>query len=195
MEFDIKNWANLSDEDRQVIIIKIAYEYDLGFKLSYNMPSGHETDNGYYSKEDNMFYFNYMLMKDDNTLATIYNLFYEIRKVMQIMNIDSTPIIQKSLNYTFMYDGSVYRNDGDIQEVYLDGERKYLKQVYISAPNTYDANKYAYNKVYEYVKDDEALVQELDDIYDYWKPTFEFFSEDELEATYTEIFKEIDSKF
>ena len=131
MEFDIKNWANLSDEDRQVIIIKIAYEYDLGFKLSYNMPSGHETDNGYYSKEDNMFYFNYMLMKDDNTLATIYNLFYEIRKVMQIMNIDSTPIIQKSLNYTFMYDGSVYRNDGDIQEVYLDGERKYLKQVYI----------------------------------------------------------------
>ena len=32
MKEEIKNWKELSSEDRQVIIIKLTYEIDFGFK-------------------------------------------------------------------------------------------------------------------------------------------------------------------
>ena len=44
MKEEIKNWKELSSEDRQVIIIKLTYEFNFGFKLSYHMPLGHEAD-------------------------------------------------------------------------------------------------------------------------------------------------------
>lgn len=194
MELDIKKWKELSSEDRQVIIIKLTYEFNFGFKLSYHMPGGHEADYSYYDENTNIFSFNYDLIKDDDTLNALFVLFSEIRKYMQLKNIDSTPLVQKSLNYEFLYDGTVYtRIDGALIEVNLEGERKYLKQLYICAPNTYDYNKFAYDKVLSYIGEDSSLKEELDQIYAYWKPTWEFFDEKDMEKEYEEVFQTIDN--
>lgn len=194
MELDIKKWKELSSEDRQVIIIKLTYEFNFGFKLSYHMPGGHEADYSYYDENTNIFSFNYDLIKDDDTLNALFVLFSEIRKYMQLKNIDSTPLVQKSLNYDFLYDGTVYtRIDGALIEVNLEGERKYLKQLYICAPNTYDYNKFAYDKVLSYIGEDSSLKEELDQIYAYWKPTWEFFDENDMEKEYEEVFQTIDN--
>lgn len=194
MKEEIKNWKELSSEDRQVIIIKLTYEFDFGFKLSYHMPLGHESDYSYYDENTNIFSFNYDLIKDDDTLNALFVLFVEIRKFMQLKNIDSSSLVQRSLNYEFLYDGTVYtRIDGALIEVNLEGERKYLKQLYICAPNTYDYNKFAYDKILSYIGEDETLKAELDQIYDYWKPTWEFFKEEDMERVYLEVFETIDN--
>ena len=113
---------------------------------------------------------------------------------MQLKNIDSSSLVQRSLNYEFLYDGTVYtRIDGALIEVNLEGERKYLKQLYICAPNTYDYNKFAYDKILSYIGEDETLKAELDQIYDYWKPTWEFFKEEDMERVYLEVFETIDN--
>ena len=84
MKEEIKNWKELSSEDRQVIIIKLTYEFNFGFKLSYHMPLGHEADYSYYDENTNIFSFNYDLIKDDDTLNALFVLFVEIRKFMQL---------------------------------------------------------------------------------------------------------------
>ncbi|MGN1295404.1 MAG: hypothetical protein ACI4U5_03255 [Bacilli bacterium] len=194
MESSIKKWKELSSEDRQVIIIKLTYEFNFGFKLSYHMPAGHEADYSYYDESTNIFSFNYDLIKDDDTLNALFVLFTEIRKYMQLKNIDSSALVQRSLNYEFLYDGTVYtRIDGALIEVNLEGERKYLKQLYICAPNTYDYNKFAYDKILSYIGDDSVLIDELNQIYSYWKPTWEFFGEKDMEKEYNEVFETIDN--
>ena len=153
--------------------------------LSYTMPCGYETAYGTFDLNLQTIFINKNLLKDKEEFEQAFYLFHELRHALQYTNPQSfNNIINESLSYIIMYDGTCYKKIGDKYYKYkINGDEEFLKNLYISQPYEMDANKYAYKKVCEVV----GFSKELEQLYHRWIPKRRISNE-----TYRLIYKEID---
>lgn len=160
-------------------------ENKLSLSLSYAMPCGYETAFGTFDSNSLTVFINKNLLNDREEFEQAFYLFHELRHALQYTNPQSfNNIINESLSYIIMYDGTCYKKVGDKYYKYkINGDEEFLKNLYISQPYEMDANKYAYKKVCEVI----GFSKELEQLYHRWIPKRKIPNE-----TYRLIYKEID---
>ena len=160
-------------------------ENKLSLSLSYTMPCGYETAFGTFDLNLQTIFINKNLLKDKEEFEQAFYLFHELRHAVQYINPQSfNDIINESLSYIIMYDGTCYKQVGDKYYKYkIDGDEEFLKNLYVNQPYEVDAKEYAYKKVCEVMR----FSKELEHLYHRWIPKRKISNE-----TYRLIYKEID---
>ena len=160
-------------------------ENKLSLSLSYTMPCGYETAFGTFDLNLRTIFINKNLLKDKEEFEQAFYLFHELRHALQYINPQLfNNIINESLSYIIMYDGTCYKQVGDKYYKYkINGDEEFLKNLYSSQPYEMDANEYAYKKVSEVM----GFSKELEKLYRSWIPKHRISNE-----TYRLIYKEID---
>ena len=160
-------------------------ENKLSLSLSYTMPRGYETAFGTFDSNSLTVFINKNLLKDREEFEQAFYLFHELRHALQYTNPQSfNNIINESLSYIIMYDGTCYKQVGDKYYKYkINGDEEFLKNLYINQPYEMDANEFAYKKVCEVM----GFSKELEQLYRSWIPERRISNE-----TYRLIYKEID---
>ena len=160
-------------------------ENKLSLSLSYAIPCGYETAYGTFDLNLQTIFINKNLLKDKEEFEQAFYLFHELRHAVQYINSKSfNDIINESLSYIIMYDGTCYKQVGDKYYKYkINGDEEFLKDLYVSQPYEVDANEYAYKKVSEVM----GFSKELEKLYRSWIPKHRISNE-----TYRLIYKEID---
>ena len=160
-------------------------EYGLSLSLSFAMPAGYETAFGTFDSNSLTVFINKNLLKDREEFEQVFYLFHELRHALQYTNPQSfNNIINESLSYIIMYDGTCYKKVGDKYYKYkINGDEEFLKNLYINQPYEMDANEFAYKKVCEVM----GFSKELEYLYHRWIPKSRISNE-----TYRLIYKEID---
>lgn len=164
---------------------KYCKENGLSLLLSFTMPDGYETAFGTFDLNSLTVFINKNLLKDREEFEQAFYLFHELRHALQYTNPQSfNNIINESLSYIIMYDGTCYKKVGDKYYKYkIKGDEEFLKNLYISQPYEMDANEFAYKKVCEVM----GFSKELEYLYHRWIPKSRISNE-----TYRLIYKEID---
>ena len=164
---------------------KYCKEYGLSLSLSFVMPDGYETAYGTFDLNLQTIFINKNLLKDKEEFEQAFYLFHELRHAVQYINPQSfNDIINESLSYIIMYDGTCYKQVGDKYYKYkIDGDEEFLKNLYLSQPYEMDANEYAYKKVSEVM----GFSKELEQLYQSWIPKCQISNK-----KYRLIYKEID---
>ena len=164
---------------------KYCKENGLSLSLSFTMPAGYETAFGTFDSNSLTVFINKNLLKDREEFEQAFYLFHELRHALQYTNPQSfNNIINESLSYIIMYDGTCYKRVGDKYYNYkINGDEEFLKNLYISQPYEMDANEYAYKKVCKVM----GFSKELEHLYHRWIPKSRISNE-----TYRLIYKEID---
>ena len=160
-------------------------ENKLSLSLSYTMPCGYETAFGTFDLNLRTIFINKNLLKDKEEFEQAFYLFHELRHALQYINPQLfNNMINDSLSYIIMYDGTCYKQVGDKYYKYkINGDEEFLKDLYVSQPYEVDANEYAYKKVSEVM----GFSKELEKLYRSWIPKHRISNE-----TYRLIYKEID---
>ena len=160
-------------------------ENKLSLSLSYTMPCGYETAFGTFDLNLQTIFINKNLLKDKEEYEQAFYLFHELRHALQYSNPQSfNNIINESLSYIIMYDGTCYKQVGDKYYKYkINGDEEFLKNLYVSQPYEMDANEYAYKKASEVM----GFSKELEQLYHRWMPKSRVPNE-----IYRLIYKEID---
>ncbi|MBF1100298.1 MAG: hypothetical protein HXL49_09035 [Solobacterium sp.] len=164
---------------------KYCKENGLSLSLSFTMPDGYETAFGTFDSNSLTVFINKNLLNDREEFGQAFYLFHELRHALQYINPKSfNNIINESLSYIIMYDGTCYKKVGDKYYKYkINGDEEFLKNLYISQPYEMDANEFAYKKVCEVM----GFSKELEQLYHRWIPKSRISNE-----TYRLIYKEID---
>ena len=160
-------------------------ENKLSLSLSYAMPCGYETAFGTFDLNLRTIFINKNLLKDKEEFEQAFYLFHELRHALQYTNPQLfNNIINESLSYIIMYDGTCYKQVGDKYYKYkINGDEEFLKNLYSSQPYEMDANEYAYKKVSEVM----GFSKDLEQLFHSWVPKRRISNE-----TYRLIYKEID---
>lgn len=167
---------------------KYCKENGLSLLLSFAMPAGYETAFGTFDSNSLTVFINKNLLKDREEFEQAFYLFHELRHALQYINPQSfNNMINDSLSYIIMYDGTCYKQVGDKYYKYkINGDEEFLKNLYVSQPYEMDANKYAYKKVSEVM----GFSKELEQLYHSWIPKRRISNE-----TFRSIYKEIDNGY
>ena len=157
----------------------------LSLSLSYTMPCGYETAFGTFDSNSLTVFINKNLLKDKEEFEQAFYLFHELRHAWQYTNPQLfNNIINESLSYIIMYDGTCYKKVGDKYYKYkINGDEEFLKNLYISQSYEMNVNEFAYKKVCEVM----GFSKELEYLYHRWIPKSRILNE-----TYRLIYKEID---
>ena len=157
----------------------------LSLSLSYTMPCGYETAFGTFDSNSLAVFINKNLLKDKEEFEQAFYLFHELRHALQYTNPQLfSNVINESLSYIIMYDGTYYKKVGDKYYKYkINGDEEFLKNLYVNQPYEVDANEYVYKKVCEVM----GFSKELEHLYHRWIPKRKISNE-----TYRLIYKEID---
>ena len=160
-------------------------ENKLSLSLSYIMPCGYETAFGTFDSNSLTVFINKNLLNDREEFEQAFYLFHELRHALQYTNPQSfNNVINESLSYIIMYDGTCYKKVRDKYYKYkINGDEEFLKNLYVNQPYEVDANEYAYKKVCEVM----GFSKELEHLYHRWIPKSRISNE-----TYRLIYKEID---
>ena len=169
------------------LVADFCYENHLSTHFSTDMPEGYETANGTFDITKNTLFFNTAMLAEAPDYEMLFYLFHELRHVLQYVKPEQfSPIIQKSLSYVLMYDGTCYKLiNGDWAECRLDGTEDYLTRAYLGQPYELDANQFAYERVNAILGPSE----ELDKLHAFWTPEVKL-----SDAEYRKIYHEIDMK-
>ena len=169
------------------LVADFCYENHLSTHFSTDMPEGYETANGTFDITKNTLFFNTAMLAESPDYEMLFYLFHELRHVLQYVKPEQfSPIIQKSLSYVLMYDGTCYKLiNGDWAECRLDGTEDYLTRAYLGQPYELDANQFAYERVNAILGPSE----ELDKLHAFWTPEVKL-----SDAEYRKIYHEIDMK-
>ena len=93
---------------------KYCKENGLSLLLSFTMPDGYETAFGTFDLNSLTVFINKNLLKDREEFEQAFYLFHELRHALQYTNPQSfNNIINESLSYIIMYDGTCYKKVGD----------------------------------------------------------------------------------
>ena len=155
-------------------------------KLSFIMPKGYEDAFGTYNILNDTLFLN---LNNYNKERILFTFFHELRHCEQYQFSNKFNLkIQTSLNYVILYNGECYKLLGNKwKKSKLKIKRIDFLEIYKNLPYELDANKYAYKKVKEILKND---CKELEIIYKNSLPIkiIDF-------KILKEFFKEIDIKF
>ena len=169
------------------IVSSYCRENGLQIRFSAEMPEGYETANGTFDITKNTLFFNAKMLAGAPDFEKLFYLFHELRHVLQYTRPEQfPPILQRSLNYVLLYDGTCYKMvQGDWVECRIQGADDDLADAYLGQPYEMDANNYAYKKV----KAICGVSPELDKLYSFWMPKNPLSEEE-----YRKIYAEIDEK-
>ena len=169
------------------LVADFCYENHLSTHFSTDMPEGYETANGTFDITKNTLFFNTAMLAEAPDYEMLFYLFHELRHVLQYVKPEQfSSIIQESLSYVLMYDGTCYKLiNGDWAECRLEGTEEYLTKTYLGQPYELDANQFAYERVQKMLGPSE----ELDRLYVFWTPEAKL-----SDAGYRKIYHEIDMK-
>lgn len=169
------------------LVADFCYENHLSTHFSTDMPEGYETANGTFDITKNTLFFNTAMLAEAPDYEMLFYLFHELRHVLQYVKPEQfSPIIQESLSYVLMYDGTCYKLiNGDWAECRLEGTEEYLTKAYLGQPYELDANQFAYERVKKMLGPSE----ELDKLHAFWTPEAKL-----SDAEYRKIYHEIDKK-
>ena len=167
------------------LIDEFCEKNQLCIHFSTDMPEGYETANGTFDVTKNTLYFNTAMLSEVSDYETLFYLFHELRHVVQYVKPEQfDSLLQKSLSYVLMYDGTCYKLiDGEWAECRIEETENYLSNAYMGQPYELDANQFAYENVREIL----GPSQELDKLYEFWLP-----KEKLSDAEYQNIYHEID---
>ena len=92
---------------------KYCKENGLSLSLSFTMPDGYETAFGTFDSNSLTVFINKNLLNDREEFGQAFYLFHELRHALQYINPKSfNNIINESLSYIIMYDGTCYKKVG-----------------------------------------------------------------------------------
>lgn len=173
------------------IINDFSSKNHISFNLSTHMPKGYEEANGTFDIKKKTLFFNTSMLAEAPDYEVLFYLFHELRHVLQYMKPEQfTPLIQKSLSYVLMFDGTCYKLlNGDWSECRLEGTDNYLSNAYLGQPYELDANKFAYEQA-KYIL---GSSENLDKLYSFWTPEIKL-SDSEYEEIYEKIENKISNK-
>ncbi len=169
------------------LVTDFCQENHLSIHFSTDMPEGYETANGTFDITKNTLFFNTTMLSDAPDYEMLFYLLHELRHVLQYVKPEQfSPIIQESLSYVLMYDGTCYKLiNGEWAECRLDGTEDDLSNAYLGQPYELDANQFAYARVREILEPSKNL----DELYGFWTP-----KEKLPDSEYRKIYYEIDEK-
>ncbi len=169
------------------IVAAYCEEHHLRICFSTDMPEGYETANGTFDITKNTLFFNTRMLENAPDYERLFYLFHELRHVLQYTHPEQfSPILQKSLSYVLMYDGTCYKLvQGDWAECRIEGTEGYLADAYLGQPYEVDANRFAYEKVKQLCGESA----ELQKLYEFWMPKNPLSEEE-----YWKVYAEIDEK-
>lgn len=173
--------------DYHHIVSEFCRKNNLSIRFSTDMPDGYETANGTFDISKNTLFFNASMLADAPEYERLFYLYHELRHALQYTHPERFPaIIQQSLPYVLMYDGTCCKMvQDDWKECRIQGSETYLSDAYLGQPYEVDANNYAYKKV----KDLYGSSAELEKLYSFWMPNTLL-----SDADYIRIYSEIDEK-
>lgn len=169
------------------LVADFCRENHLSIHFSTDMPEGYETANGTFDITKNTLFFNTTMLAEVPNYEMLFYLFHELRHALQYVKPELfSSIIQESLSYVLMYDGTCYKLiNGEWAECRLDGTEDYLSNAYLGQPYELDANQFAYEAVRKILGPSETL----DKLYAFWIPQTKL-----SDAEYQNIYHEIDEK-
>lgn len=172
--------------DFENIVSEFIKAHQLQISFSSNMPEGYENANGSFDIAKNTLFFNSTMLASAPDFEALFYLFHELRHALQYTRPQLfSPIIQRSLSYVLMYDGTCFKLlNGAWVESRLEGAEPYLLNAYLGQPYEMDANAYAY----EQVKKHCGASEKLDELYSFWVPQKRL-----SDSEYSEIYNKIDN--
>lgn len=162
--------------------------FGMQYTLSFAMPEGYALAFGLTQDEAQTVYVNRSC--DLTDIEASFYFLHELRHAIQYRNPALfSPMVTKSLEYTFQYDGKVfYKANGEWKCHQLQGAPDYLSELYLASPCEVDANAFA-------CKHAERLfpAASLEDLRRLWMPRYTFFKPEDAESVYSQIIAEITS--